>query len=216
MDDSEIVMENEVIRAIKRRRSVRSYLPNPPPDEYIYAILDAARWAPSAANLQPWQFIIVKDENTRRKIQELVEENRRLTIEVREEPFKTGFSKYSTGWIGEAPIHIVVCADPKRTGPHVGGEETYKYGASAAIQNLMLAAYSLGLGTCWLTMFNKDRLREILGIPQNIDVIGIVTVGYPREFPEIPETARRYAMKPRRDLSEIVFYERYGKTITSQ
>ncbi|MEM1514632.1 MAG: nitroreductase family protein [Thermoproteota archaeon] len=207
-----MILENEVIRAIKQRRTIRSYLPNPHPNEHIYAILDAARWAPSAANLQPWQFIVVRDEDTRRKIRDFVEENRRLTIEVREEPFKTGFSKYKSEWISEAPIHIVVCADPKGTGPHVGGEETYKYGASAAIQNLMLAAYSLGLGTCWLTMFDKDKLREILGIPSDIDIIGVITVGYPKEIPVVPETSKRYGTKPRRDLSEMVFYEKYGKT----
>ncbi|MEM2912241.1 MAG: nitroreductase family protein [Candidatus Bathyarchaeia archaeon] len=202
---------NDVIEAIKKRRTIRSYLPDPIPNEYINLILDAARWAPSAANLQPWQFIIVKNEKTRKCIQELVEENRKLTIEVQKEPFKSGFSKYRTEWICGAPVHIVVCIDPNKTAPHVGGEETYKHAAGAAIQNLMLAAHSLGLGSCWLSMFNKDKLKTLLGIPSEMDIAGVITVGYPKYIPETPETTKRYGGKPRRELEEIVFYEKYGQ-----
>ncbi|MEM3550487.1 MAG: nitroreductase family protein [Candidatus Bathyarchaeia archaeon] len=204
-------MSKSIIEAIKNRRTVRSYLQKPVPEESINVVLEAAHWAPSPANLQPWQFIIVKDESVRRQIQELAEENRKLTIEMQKEPFKTGFSKYETGWICLATVHIVVCADPGKTGPHVGGGETYKYAAGAAIQNLMLAAYSLGLGTCWLTMFDKSKLRKILEIPEEIDIIGVITLGYPEKVPEVPETAKRYGEKPRRDLKEVVFYEKYGQ-----
>jgi 5,6-dimethylbenzimidazole synthase len=153
----------------------------------------------------------VKDEVVRREIQRLVEETRELTVSVQVEPFKTGFSKYETKWISDAPVHIVVCADPKKTAPHVGGQETYKYAVGAAIQNLMLTAYALGLGTCWLTMFDKNKLRALLGVPIEIDIIGVITVGYPKEVPEVPETLKRYGGKPRCDLTEIVFLEKYGR-----
>ncbi len=202
---------NKILEAIKKRRTIRSYLPDPVPSEHINLILDAARWAPSAANLQPWQFIVVKNETTKRSFQELVEENRKLTVEMREEPFKSGFSKYKTEWICDAPVHIVVCVDPKRTAPHVGGEETYKHAAGAAIQNLMLAAHSLGLGSCWLSMFNKDKLKTLLGIPSEMDIAGVITIGYPKHIPKTPETTKRYGGKPRRELEEIVFYEKYGQ-----
>ncbi len=203
-------MSNIIIEAIKSRRTVRRYLHKPVPEESINMVLEAAHWAPSPANLQPWQFIVVKDEMVRKQIQELVEENRKLTIEMQKEPFKTGFSKYETAWICGAPVHIVVCADPGKTGPHVGGGETYKYAAGAAVQNLMLAAYALGLGTCWLSMFDKSKLRKILEIPEEIDIIGVITLGYPEKVPEVPETTKRYGGKPRLDLKEIVFYEKYG------
>jgi 5,6-dimethylbenzimidazole synthase len=202
---------NKVIEAIKSRRTIRSYTRKEVPSEYIDIILDAAHWAPSAANRQPWQFIVIRDKAVEKKIQKLVEENRELTISIQKEPFKTGFSKYETSWISKAPVHIVVCADPKKTGPHAGGEETYKYASGAAVQNLMLAAHSLGLGTCWLTMFNKDKLRALLGIPMEIDIIGVITVGYPKYVPDTPETTKRYGGKPRCDLNEIVFYEKYGE-----
>lgn len=206
---------NSVIEAIKNRRTVRSYIQRPVPKEHIDVILDAAHWAPSAANLQPWRFIVIKNETVKKQIQELVEENRRLTINLQVEPFKTGFSKYETKWICAAPVHIAVCADPKKTAPHMGGEETYKYATGAAIQNLMLAAYALGLGTCWLTMFNKDKLRTLLEIPEGIDIIGIITVGYPKEVPNVPDILKRYGGKPRCDLKEIVFYEKYGEKFDS-
>jgi 5,6-dimethylbenzimidazole synthase len=140
-----------------------------------------------------------------------VEENKELTINLQIEPFKTRFSEYKTDWISDVPIQIVVCADPKETAPHVGGEETYKYAAGAAVQNLMLAAHTLGLGTCWLTMLDKNKLRALMGIPMEIDVIGVITLGYPKEVPKIPETLKRYGGKPRRDLKEVVFYEKYGR-----
>ncbi|MEM3899414.1 MAG: 5,6-dimethylbenzimidazole synthase, partial [Candidatus Bathyarchaeia archaeon] len=178
----------DVFNAIRTRRSIRAYKPDPVSDEDIAKILDAAHWAPSAANLQPWEFIVVKNPSTRKEIQALVEENRNATIKARSEPWRSGFSKYSTEWISKAPVHIVVCANPAKTAPHVFGEETYKYATGAAIQNLMLAAHALGLGSCWLSMFDKDRLKKLLNIPKEIDVIGVVTIGYPIEVPEVPET----------------------------
>lgn len=201
----------DVFEVIRSRRTIRSYMQKPVPNEHVNIILDAARWAPSAANRQPWQFIVIKSEVTRSCIQRLVEENRKLTISIQAEPFRTAFSKYETEWICDAPVHIVVCADPKKTAPHVGGEETYKYATGAAVQNLMLAAHALDLGTCWLSMFDKNKLRALLEIPLEIDIIGVITIGYPKEVPKVPETLKRYGGKPRCDLEEIVFYEKYGK-----
>ncbi len=207
---------NAVLEAIKKRRTIRNYLPNAVPDRAVDIVLDAAHWSPSAANRQPWRFIVVKNVDAKKKIQNLVEENRTLTIKVQAEPFKTGFSNYRTDWISSAPVHLVVCADPSKTGPHAGGEETYKYATGAAIQNLMLAAYSLDLGTCWLSMFNKNDVKALLEIPEEIDVIGIVTLGYPKEIPEAPNTIKRYGGKPRCDLSKIVFWEKFGNASKQQ
>lgn len=201
----------DVFEAIRTRRSIRRYKSDPVSDEDIAKILEAAHWAPSAANLQPWEFIIVKDSIIKREIQTLVEENRIETINTRGEPWKTGFSKYTTEWISNAPIHIIVCADPAKTAPHVFGDETYKYATGAAIQNLMLAAHAIGLGSCWLTMFNKNKLKELLKIPKEIDVIGVITVGYPVEIPQVPETLKRYGGVPRKNLKEITYYELYGR-----
>jgi 5,6-dimethylbenzimidazole synthase len=103
-----------------------------------------------------------------------------------------------------------VCADPARTAPHASGKETYKYATGAAIQNLMLAAHALGLGTCWLSMFNKRKLKKLLKIPKNIDVIAVITMGRPIEVPEIPDTVKRHGGTPRKSLAEMVYYEKYG------
>lgn len=200
----------ELLMAIKTRRSIRRYKTDPISDDKVKMVLEAAHWAPSAANLQPWEFIIIKDQVTREKIQELVEENRIITINTKEDPWKTRFSKYSTEWISEAPVHIVVCANPAMTAPHVFGRETYKYATGAAIQNLMLAAHALGLGTCWLSMFNKRKLKTLLKIPKKIDVIAVITIGYPLEIPEIPDTVRRHGGAPRKNLEEIIYHEKYG------
>jgi len=195
-------------KAIRTRRSIRRYKPDPISNKDIERVLEAAHWAPSAANLQPWEFIVIKESSIRKSIQELVEENKELTVRIQEEPWKTGFSVYTTEWISVAPVHIVVCADPEKTAPHAAGEETYKYATGAAIQNLMLAAHGLGLGTCWLTMFDKNKLRALLGIPKKIDVIGVITIGYPIEVPEVPEITKSYGGTPR--LEKVVYYEKYG------
>lgn len=114
---------NKVLDAIKKRRTIRSYFPKPVSYELIEVVLGAAHWSPSAANRQPWLFIIVKDPVMKKEVQKLVEENRKATIDKQQEPYKTRFSNYKTNWVANAPIHIVVCSDPKKTGPPAGGSE---------------------------------------------------------------------------------------------
>ncbi len=174
----------DIFEAIKGRRSIRSFKPDPIPDEDLRKILEAATWAPSAGNLQPWVFVIVKDE----------ERKRRLARAALGQMFIT-----------EAPVCIVVGANEERSAWRYGkrGRELYcLLDCAAAIQNLLLAAYALGYGSCWIGAFHDEEVREIVGFPPYIRPVAIIPIGKANEKPRAPA---------RLPLSEVVFLEEYEK-----
>jgi len=176
----------DVFDAIKGRRSVRRYKPDSVPDELIERILDAARWAPSAGNIQPWKFIVIKDKN----LLELVK-------------------KVSPGYLGEAPLAILVCSDKERA-YRVGGTMGRDYlsvsDCSMAVENMVLTAYALGLGTCIVKSFSRIAVKEILEIPEGIEPELLVVIGYPVQKPTPP------ARIPFRDM---VYLNRYGEKFST-
>lgn len=173
--------------AIRRRRSVRSYQDKPVEEEKIEKILEAAHWAPSAGNLQSVEYIIVKDRETKERLAE---------------------AAFGQGQVSEAPVNIVVCCNFSKVAHYGGrGEDLYSLQESGAcIQNLMLTAHSLGLGTCWVGAFSEAKAREVLGIPENVRTVGIITLGYPNENPS----------SSRKNLKGIVFRGKYGQNKISQ
>ena len=171
-----------VLEAIKGRRSIRAFKNQGVPAEIVEELIDAARWAPSAGNIQPWEFIIVRKPRI----------NRRLVEAALGQMF-----------IEEAPVVIVVCADEERSsqGYGVRGKTLYCIqDTAAAMQNIHLTAYSLGLGTCWVGAFREEETRKILKIPRGMRPVAIIPVGYPAEAP----TARM-----RKSISQIVHYETF-------
>ena len=148
----------EVFEAIKGRRSIRKYTKDSVPEDLIVKILEAGRWAPSAGNSQPWSFIVLRDEDVRRKVAEA-----------------TTYGKF----LADAPLGIAVVIDPRAsTHPVEDG--------AIATQNMLLAAHALGLGACWIGFYNsiyKGRVKEILGIPEDKRLLSIVSIGFPAESP---------------------------------
>ena len=172
----------KVLEAIKGRRSIRAFKNQNVSEEIIEKIVDAARWAPSAGNIQPWEFIIVRRPETKRRLAE---------------------AALGETFIEEAPVVIVVCANEDRSSQGYGirGKTLYcLQDTAAAIQNLHLVAYSLGLGTCWVGAFREEEAREILKIPSGIRPVAIIPVGYPAEVPSTP---------CRRPINQIVHYETF-------
>ncbi len=147
----------DAIEALKTRRSIRSYESKPVPKEVIEEIVDTARLAPSANNIQPWEFIVVTDPDMRRKIADL-----------------TDYGKF----IADAGACIVVfCKNVKH----------YLEDGSAATQNILLAAHALGLGTCWVAGYGKTYekpIAELLGVPDGYKLVSLVALGYPTAKPE--------------------------------
>jgi nitroreductase len=142
----------DILELIKTRRSVRQYKDKEVSEDDLLKVLEAGRWAPSAVNRQPWHFVVVKDKS------------------IRDQLSKSPFAEQ----ISQAPISFVVCADESRS-------RWAQIDCALAIENIMLEAHSLGLGTCYVGGFNEERVKEILEIPERWKPIGIITLGYPKK-----------------------------------
>lgn len=176
-----------VIEAIYKRRAVRQYRPDPVRKEDIHTVLDAANWAPSGMNRQQWEFVVV----TGQKIREMGESYRAIIEELTRSwdssPMRGTLSREEfllfAGTYGGAPIVIVVLTDAADTPDF---RKMNIESASAAMENLLLAATALGLGTCWMTgpLRDEKALRRILAIPDDKEIVAITPLGYPQGTPK--------------------------------
>jgi len=158
----------DIYEAILTRHSVRSYRPDPIEDDRLRRILEATRMAPSAINDQPYKFILVRDQRLRRDLVEVCR---------------------GQSFVGEAPVVVVVCGLPCRA--RVGDYTDSKMiDASIALTHLVLCAAAEGLGTCWLGAFNNEKVKALLNIPKEVQVIAVTPLGYPKE-PLKPTTKKR-------------------------
>ena len=176
----------DVLEAIKTRRSIRKYKPDPIDDTLLTKVLDAARLAPSWANTQCWRFVVVKNKDTRNKLADTLTPTNSAMDAIR-----------------NAPIVIVACAELGKAGAHGGPWETDKgdwfmFDVALAMDHLTLAAHSLGLATVHVGLFDAKKVAEILGIPDDHSVVEMTPLGYPAKYPEA---------RPRKDLSEMVHRE---------
>ena len=180
----------DVIQAIKERRSVRKYRPDPIPDDVLKAVLEAARWAPSWANTECVRYVVVKDSNTKAKLTEALLRGNPATEAVR-----------------NAPVVIAACAETGKSGFKRGEVVTDKgdwfmFDVGLAMENLVLAAHSLGLGTVHVGLLDAKKVEEILQVPEGIRVVELTPLGYPDGPVQGPG---------RKELSELIFYEKYGQ-----
>jgi nitroreductase len=192
----------DVIAAIKKRRSIRSYKPDGIPEDVLDKLLNVMRLAPSAKNRQPWKFIVVQDKATKEKLAEACSGQK---------------------WIADAPVVIVACGSEKeaavryyRDGQAIIGvgwdiEEQMKDGSieyescvsidlAIALDHLTLAAVEEGIGTCWIGALNEKQVKALLSVPDDMRAAIVMPIGYPVSWPE---------PRPRKPIEEIVCYERY-------
>ena len=146
---------------IRGRRSIRAYTDEPVEEATLLQLIDAARWAPSAANGQPWSFVLVRHPETIRALGNLAD-----------------FVVFN-GHVRRSPAIIVICADPR-------GSYYYQMDCAFAAQNILLAAHALGLGSCFVGGFDEAGVKEVLEIPKHLEVLGLVTLGRPAEDPVPP------------------------------
>jgi len=172
----------EVSDAVRVRKSVRAYDSKDIPEDVLARILEAGRLSPSANNSQPWHFIIVKDAEKRMALS------------------KRTWTKFLT----ESPVVIVGCGDRKKA------EKWYVIDVSIALQTMVLTATSEGIGTCWIGDFDEDRVRELCKIPENLKVVCLLALGYPREKFDLSRAVT--GGKRRKPLSDIVSFEEFGKS----
>lgn len=181
----------ELFDVIEARRSVRTFSDRDVEPEKIERVLEAARLAPSWKNLQCWSFVVVTD---------------RAAIEN----LATSGALGGNTWARRAPVLIVACGDPAASGDRYG-IPYYAVDVAIALQQLVLAATDLGLGTCWIGVFEEPKVRSALGIPQDQKIVALTPLGYPSERMGAYERAARAVVqsKKRRALSDIVHYERW-------
>lgn len=201
VDDADIVLNT-----IKSRRSIRSYESHPVPRELIEKVLEAGRWAPSGANSQPWEFIIVTKKVIREKIASIFMEA--LNHDRKADP---SFPFKDKKYMKNVPAFIFVCADPRLMETY---PKFYPRGVifiqsiAACIENMLLAATALGLGTVWITIPRhvELQLKDLLSVPEPIRIINVIPIGYPLEKTE----------SKRKSLTELVHYEKYGSKSINQ
>ena len=163
----------EFFEALSTRRSIRKYQDRPVEEEKLRAVLEAVRASPTWANMQCARVVVVRDPETRRGISEL------SFVESFFAP-KGYKSNPAREALATAPVVLVLCADPAHSGT-LRGQEYYLVDAGIAAQSMMLAARALGLGTVFVGVFEEEPLRDLLGIPENVRVVGLFPLGYPAE-----------------------------------
>jgi nitroreductase len=163
--------------------------------EKLQAVLDAARMAPSWANKQCWYFVVVQDLQAKVRISELSH----VEAYFASKSYKTNPARKA---LAQAPVVIVACADPAQSGD-LRGIQYYLTDLGIAAENLMLAAHAVGLGTVFVGVFDEENLRELLGIPAGIRIVGLFPLGYPEEAGKTGP--------PRKPLDEIVFHGRWNR-----
>ena len=206
---------NAVYRAIFERRDVRKdFLPDPIPQATLHRILQASHHAGSVGFMQPWDFVIIQNQKTKRTVKQLfLHANKDASTRYRGD--KAGlYRRLKLEGIQEAPVNLCVTCTRQRGGPHVLGRatvpETDLYSTCCAIQNLWLAARSEGIGIGWVSILDYEALKRVLGIPRPVKVIAYLCMGYVRDFSTQPDLEKA-GWRKRLPLEQLVHYEAWGK-----
>lgn len=171
----------DILKTIETRRSVRKYKPIPVPDGDLKKILEAGRLAPSAGNKQPWGFVVVRDAEGKKKLAEAARNQM---------------------WTADAGAFLAVFGDAVNS---PGGYSKWvERDPMIAVESMILVAWSLGYGTCWIGAFEEEKVKPLLGIPEDKKVICLLPIGVPAETPD---------PKPRRAFGEVFHAEKYGKSL---
>jgi nitroreductase len=169
-------MSNEVLDAIYQRRTVRNFEDKPVSDDVLKSVLEAVQWAPSWANTQCWEVVVVTDPQIKARLQQEAVPK----------------SNPAHKAVGSAPVVLALCARLNEAG-YYKGQVTTKFGdwfmfdLGLAAQNLSLAAHSLGLGSVIMGLFDQDKAAEVLKVPQNHELVSLIPMGYPSKVPSAPK-----------------------------
>lgn len=169
------------IEAMKKRRSIRRYEETAVSEEQIREILEAARLAPSWANKQTWEFLVIRDPEKLQMISDVLEGN----------PAKKS--------VVQAPVLLVVCADPSKSGVQ-NDKEYYMTDIGIVMDHIMLQAADMGLGTVFIGWYDEEKVRKVLDIPKEFRIVAMTPIGYPQKMP---------AERAAKELDEMVHWERW-------
>jgi nitroreductase len=178
----------DLLEIIQGRRSVRNYQDKPIPEETLNTVLEGLRWSPSWANTQCWEVVVVKDQETKQKLQAAL-------------PPTNPAGKAMV----EAPIVLVLCGQLQKAGFYKGQVTTkfgdwFLYDLGIATQSICLTAHSLGLGTVVVGLFDQDKAKAALGVPEGYELVTMIPLGYPDKVPAAPK---------RREVGEFVHQDKF-------
>ena len=204
-----------VHRLMRERRDIRNgFRPDPIPHDVLLRVLEAAHTAPSVGHSQPWDFVVIRSAETRQAMHELATRQREAYARSLPKARARQFKELKVEAILETPVNIVVTADPTRGGRHTLGRHTQPqmapYSSALAVENLWLAARAEGLGVGWVSFFDEREMVRVLDLPEHLEVVAYLCIGYVDEFPTDPELMQAGWSK-RRPLSWVVHEETYGR-----
>jgi nitroreductase len=177
----------DVLTAILNRRSVRQYADRPIPPDVLTRLQQALRAAPSACNLQPWQFILVSGTELRRKVAKAC---------------------HGQMWMADAPLIVAGCGLPGGAYKHMGGAgDSSAIDVTIAFDHLTLAAVAEGLGTCWIGAFEETAVKELLAVPADVKVVALTPLGYPLRGTLLHPLVEQ----SRKPVAEVFSWEAYGR-----
>jgi 5,6-dimethylbenzimidazole synthase len=211
-----VIGNHEFYQVLHRRRDVRKeFTGEPITDEVLRRVLGAAHAAPSVGLSQPWDFILVSDDSTRRRFRDHVLSERTRFASTLDGERATTFSTITLEGILRSSLGIVVSYDPSRGAPAVLGQHTIAdtglYSVCLAIQNLWLAATAEGLGVGWVSFYREEFLRELIGLPDALRPVAWLCVGPVTELAQVPDL-ERHGWRHRLPLEAVLHQERYGPT----
>jgi nitroreductase len=175
----------DLFEAIRTYRPCRQYLAKPVPSDKLKAVLGAARLAPSQGNFQPWRFVVVQDDEIKRKLAQACVRGRT---------------------VGEAPVVVVAFSVEEDIPVTVGGYiSAYPLDVAVAIGHLQLAATAEGLGSSWMVDFHEDKVRDVLGVPEGIHPLAVIPIGFPAD----PNGPLKPDGEGRKSPDEIISYNEF-------
>ena len=194
----------KLLDTIRKRRSVRVYRSGKVSDRQLEMILEAARWAPSGANTQPWEFVATRDRAKMKRVREIYDNEWKR--HKREDPVH--YKGLKKDYVGDVSVLVLACGDPRTMGVYLttrqpgDREKLFQASVANAVEHMMLMAASLGLGTVWVSVREEvePELREIFRVPRPLRLLWVVPIGHARSWPKA---------KPRRRVSDFTHYEFY-------
>ncbi|HET8564591.1 MAG TPA: nitroreductase family protein [Candidatus Binatia bacterium] len=194
-----------LLQIIRKRRSVRVYKTGKVSEKQLETILEAARWAPSGANTQPWEFVVTRDRQKMKRVREIYDNEWRQR--KREDPIH--YKGLKKDYVGDVSVLVLVCGDARTKQVYLttrqpgDREKLFQASIANAVQQMMLAAASMNLGTVWVSVREEvePELRELFRIPQPLRLLWVVPIGHARSWPKA---------KPRRKISAFTHLEFYN------
>ncbi len=206
----------DLYEAIHSRRDIRQFRPDTVPDDVLMRILDAAHHAGSVGFMQPWNFILVRDLETRRRVKAVFERENAAAAEHYAGERRRLYDSLKLEGLLDSALNVCVTCDRTRGGRVLGRNtivDTDLYSTCCAVQNLWLAARAEGVGVGWVSILDPKLLRELLELPPSVVPVAYLCVGYPLQFRDQP-LLEEVGWRDRLSLDEVVFHERWGRKKT--